>query len=68
MRSNDGDGARRFRRHFGGHAAKQIAQQGILSRADNDVVDMVGAGEFEDRVGRIDRFENMGAEAIRPEP
>jgi hypothetical protein len=48
-RPYNGDGTGRFRRHFGRDIAKQRPRKRILPRADDDVIDMIGSGKFQDR-------------------
>src|SRR5216684_7364703 len=39
----------RLRRHFGGDAAEQRARKRILARANDDMIDMIDFGKFQDR-------------------
>jgi hypothetical protein len=62
-RPHHGHGARRFRRYLGGDAAEQRAQHRSLPRPDDDMIDMIGFGEFQDRRRGIDRLKHMHREA-----
>ena len=55
-RANDCNRTRRLGGHFGGNTPEQIAQQRVLPRADQYLIDRVGLDEFEDRICRIDGF------------
>ena len=43
---------------------EQIAQQGVLPRPDQYLIDRVGLDEFEDRICRIDRFEDVHRQTV----
>src|SRR5450830_1722982 len=60
--ADDGNGTGGLRSNLGGHAAEQLAQQGTLTRADQDVIDAVDLRKFKNGCGGIDRLDHMHGE------
>ena len=63
-RPHHGNSTGRFRRYFGGDAAEQRAHKRILARADDDMIDMIDFGKFQDRRRGIDGLEDVYREPV----
>jgi hypothetical protein len=63
-RPNHGHGACRLGRDPGGNAAQQRAQHRMLPRADDDMVDMIDLGEFQDGGGRVDGLDDVDGQPV----
>ena len=63
-RPHHGNGAGRLRRHLGGDAAEQRAHKRILPRADDDMIDMIDFGKFQDRRRGIDGLQHMDRKPV----
>src|SRR4051794_29824011 len=62
--TNDGYAARSLRGDLGGNTSQQLAQHRVLTRADQDMVDVVGLREFENGRCGIDCLKHMNGEAL----
>jgi hypothetical protein len=63
-RPRHGDRAGRFGRNLGGEAAQDVPEHRTPRCSDNNLIDIVGAREFQDGVCRINSFEHVNAETM----